>query len=189
MELKEFFDNIDFDVSGYNNIKHKWSQYIINFLGNDYFIKMLYIDFFIFLEKYYKFEQIIYSSFQQDDNNFIHTHSFKNHVIDDTPKDYIKFNDMIKSILKNIEEYISENFRIKIEYEFYNIITKNKGIKLSNGLLIENDNIIENDIYDELVKKLNIFIKNKIKYFIDPNTRLIEDRKNKLIKINNKNKN
>lgn len=100
------------------------------------------------------------------------------------PEWLIPLVDAMKSFSNIIETYMTNNTRLSIKKEYFNILTMKKGIELENGIFIENDIIVKNDAYNDLMTNFEKCIDDRIKYITDIGYRNRQLRKDKLDKIN-----
>lgn len=98
----------------------------------------------------------------------------------DSSKDELSFYqviDMLKEIINDYKK--SKNVIHKIEYEYFNSHTKKRGLMLENGLMVEDNKIINKKIDNTL---LNL-IEYQIKWILHPDKRKSMEREKKLNRI------
>lgn len=79
--------------------------------------------------------------------------------------------------------FMTNNTRITIKREYYNILTKSKGYELDNGMYVENDKIVSNKVYDSIVDNIIDKIHKQIEYILNPEFRKTKLRSDKLERI------
>lgn len=168
VDIKSFFDSINFDET---NALKKWFD-VIKSSGISISDEKMMIKLCVFVEKYSILEDYI--------NNFMIHNLMSPPNKNNYPSWYIPLIDVIKKFSKVIDCFMTNNSRFPIKCEFYNIITNKKGIELTNGIIIEDGNIIKNSSIQSIYNKLNVVIDREIDFFMFPEKRKLLLRKEKL---------
>ncbi|MCK9445447.1 hypothetical protein M0Q50_00970 [bacterium] len=172
VDIKSFFDSINFDET---NALKKWFD-VIKSSGISISDEKMMIKLCVFVEKYSRLEDHINNCMKYALMSPPNSYYNKNNY----PSWYIPLIDVIKKFSKVIDCFMTNNSRFPIKCEFYNIITNKKGIELTNGIIIEDGNIIKNSSIQSIYNKLNVVIDREIDFFMFPEKRKLLLRKEKL---------
>lgn len=100
-------------------------------------------------------------------------------------KEYIEIKNVLKLFVEDFYEFNKNNtdFKYNIVSKYYNGVSGKIGLLLENGLRIEDNEFIDKNEQDNINKKIDKIISNRIEYILDSSKRTKIDRLKKLNNI------
>lgn len=101
------------------------------------------------------------------------------------PEDFIKLEQTALLFKKDIQNFILNDADIKLNIvsEYYNVLTKKKGLLLENGVRIEDGKFLDSKHQEKVDNKLRSVLNDRIEYILEPSKRKTFYRKQKLERI------
>jgi hypothetical protein len=157
----------------------KWSPVIIKNLDID--IKIVNI----VLSEFFEIYSMLEDNFRNVMQHNPLSRSNPSNIPSNIPEDFIKLEQTVLLFKKDIQNFILNDADIKLNIvsEYYNVLTKKKGLLLENGVRIEDGKFLDSKHQEKVDNKLRSVLNDRIEYILEPSKRKTFYRKQKLERI------